>query len=85
MPRAGWLLLFAAVGCQSVSAEKPADTPADRFGPTPARVELTPARSALAAGREVLLVASVFDADGQPRRNRRVEWTVEGPGGAPCR
>ncbi len=79
MPRAGWLLLFA-VGCQSVSAEKPADTPADRFGPTPARVELTPARSTLAAGREVLLVASVFDDKGEPRRNRRVEWAVDGPG-----
>ncbi|MEZ6143081.1 MAG: hypothetical protein R3B84_21165 [Zavarzinella sp.] len=27
-----------------------------------------------------LLVATVFDADGLPLRNRRVEWTIEGPG-----
>ena len=27
-----------------------------------------------------VLIATVYDADGIPRRNRRVEWMVEGPG-----
>ena len=83
MPRAGWLLIVALAGCQGVSSERPADpdrAPADRFGPTPARVELTPARTELAAGKDQLLIATVFDADGDPRRNRRVEWKLTGPG-----
>ena len=83
MPRAGWLLIVAVAGCQSVAAEKPADPdrPAgDRFGPTPARVELTPARSPVAPGKDLLLVATVFDEKGDPRRNRKVEWSLTGPG-----
>lgn len=84
MPRAGWVLIVVVVaGCQSVTAEKPADGDRrllDRFGPVPDRVELTPARSTVLPGKDVLLIATVFDADGDTRRNRRVEWSVSGPG-----
>src|SRR5262249_27574830 len=31
-------------------------------------------------GTPIVLVATVFDKDGQPRRDRRVEWILEGPG-----
>lgn len=31
-------------------------------------------------GSQIVLVATVYDKDGQPRRDRRVEWIVDGPG-----
>jgi hypothetical protein len=31
-------------------------------------------------GSQIVLVATVYDGDGQPRRSRRVEWMVDGPG-----
>lgn len=31
-------------------------------------------------GSQIVLVATVYDKDGQPRRDRRVEWMIEGPG-----
>lgn len=31
-------------------------------------------------GSQIVLVATVYDKDGQPRRDRRVEWMIDGPG-----
>ncbi|HVK07812.1 MAG TPA: hypothetical protein VM597_03440 [Gemmataceae bacterium] len=44
------------------------------------RIEVRPeAITAPARGTQVL-IATIYDADGKPRRKRRVEWIVEGPG-----
>jgi len=50
------------------------------FDPKACRLELTPAQSTCKPGGEQVFVATVYDKDGQPRRSRRVEWMVEGPG-----
>jgi uncharacterized repeat protein (TIGR01451 family) len=50
------------------------------FDPKACRIEVTPADSTAPLGAQVVLVASVLDKDGQPRRSRRVEWMLEGPG-----
>jgi uncharacterized repeat protein (TIGR01451 family) len=50
------------------------------FDPKAARVEVTPADSTAPLGAQIVVVASVVDKDGQPRRSRRVEWILEGPG-----
>ena len=40
-----------------------------------------PQRQATAPlGSQIVLVATVYDKDGQPRRDRRVEWMIDGPG-----
>ena len=50
------------------------------FDPKAASVEVTPAACSAAVNTDHVLIATVFDADGQPRRKRRVEWILEGPG-----
>lgn len=51
------------------------------FDPRAAKLELTPSGQANAPlNSQIVLVASVLDKDGTPRRSRRVEWTLEGPG-----
>jgi uncharacterized repeat protein (TIGR01451 family) len=51
------------------------------FDPRAAKIEVTPSGQANAPlNSQIVLVASVLDKDGTPRRSRRVEWTVEGPG-----
>lgn len=50
------------------------------FDPKAARIEVTPADSTAPLGAQVVVVATVLDKDGQPRRSRRVEWMLEGPG-----
>jgi uncharacterized repeat protein (TIGR01451 family) len=50
------------------------------FDPRAIRLEVTPAQSSQKPGGHQILVATVYDADGTPRRGRRVEWMVEGPG-----
>jgi hypothetical protein len=50
------------------------------FDPKAVRLELTPAQSTCKPGGEQVFVATVYDRDGQPRRSRRVEWMIEGPG-----
>jgi uncharacterized repeat protein (TIGR01451 family) len=50
------------------------------FDPHACRIEVRPeAVTAPARGTQVL-IATIYDADGKPRRKRRVEWIVEGPG-----
>ena len=50
------------------------------FDPKAVSIEVTPAQSTVATGSDHVLIATVADADGQPRRKRRVEWILEGPG-----
>jgi uncharacterized repeat protein (TIGR01451 family) len=45
------------------------------------RLGVTPSGQASAPlGAQIVLVATVYDKDGQPRRDRRVEWMIDGPG-----
>lgn len=50
------------------------------FDPKACRLEVVPQQTTSPPGSAVVLVASVYDKDGQPRRGRRVEWLLEGPG-----
>lgn len=51
------------------------------FDPKSHRLEVKPGGFVNAPlGSQIVLVATVYDKDGTPRRDRRVEWIVEGPG-----
>jgi uncharacterized repeat protein (TIGR01451 family) len=51
------------------------------FDPKACRLEVTPNGTATAPlEAQIVLVATVYDKDGQPRRDRRVEWILQGPG-----
>ncbi len=50
------------------------------FDPKACKIEVTPADSTAPLGAQVVVVATVADKDGQPRRSRRVEWMLDGPG-----
>jgi uncharacterized repeat protein (TIGR01451 family) len=44
------------------------------------RLEVRPLDCMVPVRGEQVLVATIFDDDGKPRRKRRVEWMIEGPG-----
>src|SRR5437868_3605417 len=50
------------------------------FDPKACKLEVNPPQATAPLGSQIVLVATVYDKDGQPRRSRRVEWVVEGPG-----
>lgn len=50
------------------------------FDPNAVRLDVTPLQASNRPGKQQVLVATVYDADGQPRRARRVEWSIDGPG-----
>ena len=50
------------------------------FDPRAIRLEVTPTQCNNKPGTHQVLVATVYDADGNARRGRRVEWMIEGPG-----
>ena len=51
------------------------------FDPKACKLEVTPNQQVTAPlGASIVLVGTVVDKDGQPRRSRRIEWVVEGPG-----
>lgn len=50
------------------------------FDPRAIRLEVSPTQASNKPGANQILVATVYDADGTPRRGRRVEWMIEGPG-----
>ena len=50
------------------------------YDPKACRIELTPLKCDNPTGTQQVLIASVVDADGMPRRSRRVEWMIDGPG-----
>jgi hypothetical protein len=50
------------------------------FDPEAARLEVRPLRSTTPVGTQYLVIATVLDEKGKPRRKRRVEWMLEGAG-----
>ncbi|HEY2909947.1 MAG TPA: hypothetical protein VGI99_06860, partial [Gemmataceae bacterium] len=50
------------------------------FDPKAAKLTVTPTDATAPVGSQIVLVATVCDKDGNPRRSRRVEWVLEGPG-----
>ena len=50
------------------------------FDPNARKLDVSPQNATAPLGSHLVLVATVSDTDGQPRRSRRVEWVVEGPG-----
>ena len=50
------------------------------FDPFACRIELTPGQCTNPINGQQVLIASVVDGDGKPRRSRRVEWILDGPG-----
>ena len=50
------------------------------FDPRAHRLEVTPRDGTAPLGANIVLVATVYDEDGDPRRSRRVEWVLDGPG-----
>lgn len=51
------------------------------FDPKAYKVEVTPSDQIQAPmGSAIVLVGTVFDKEGQPRRSRRIEWLLEGVG-----
>jgi len=51
------------------------------FDPKACKLEVCPGPQVTAPlGSQIVLVATVYDKDGQPRRSRRVEWVLDGPG-----
>jgi hypothetical protein len=85
--RIAWVLAAAACaagGCHTPDAPRidlpSADLIRAKIGPTAARLEVSPAQAANPTRSRQVLVATVYDADGKPRRNRRVEWVIDGPG-----
>src|SRR5580698_5101158 len=51
------------------------------FDPKACKLEVTPDGVVTAPlGAQIVLIGTVSDKDGQPRRSRRIEWLVDGPG-----
>lgn len=50
------------------------------FDPFACRLEVRPKEPSIGVGNSQVLIATIFDASGQPRRARRVEWMLEGKG-----
>jgi uncharacterized repeat protein (TIGR01451 family) len=50
------------------------------FDPHAVRLDVVPLESTSPARSSIVLLATVLDEKGQPRRNRRVEWMLEGAG-----
>jgi hypothetical protein len=50
------------------------------FDPKAAKLEVTPTSRTVPTRTQQVLVATVRDKDGTPRRKRRVEWILDGPG-----
>lgn len=52
----------------------------ENFDPYAVRLEVRPLQATNPVGAQQVLIATVLDRNGQPRRSRRVEWMLEGPG-----
>lgn len=44
------------------------------------RLEVRPTEASAAVGKQLLIVATVYDEQNKPKAHRRVEWKLEGPG-----
>src|SRR5262249_58517636 len=51
------------------------------FEPHAFRIEMRPRLCNSPVGGTQVFIATVYDEAGVPRRHRRVEWMIEGPGG----
>ncbi|GBD35579.1 Large cysteine-rich periplasmic protein OmcB, serovar C [bacterium HR36] len=52
----------------------------ENFDPYAVRLEVRPLQATNPVGGQQVLIATVLDRNGQPRRGRRVEWMLEGSG-----
>lgn len=50
------------------------------FDPNSKRLEVRPEQTTIPIRGSQVVIATIYDADGKPRRGRRVEWMIEGPG-----
>jgi uncharacterized repeat protein (TIGR01451 family) len=50
------------------------------FDPYACRLEVRPLEASNPVGGQQVLIATVYDAQGRPRRGRRIEWMLEGVG-----
>ena len=50
------------------------------FDPHAVKLEVRPLESTSPVRTQHVIIATVYDENGNPRRNRRVEWLVEGTG-----
>lgn len=48
--------------------------------PTGKRLEVRPLETTMPVGKQLLLIATVYDDKNKPWSNRRVEWMIDGPG-----
>ena len=89
VPRSQWLVMLLLgsllAGCltnrPNGATERPLDvakgTEVSRSG---MRIEVRPAEVSTTVGKQLLLVATVYDENNKPHDHRRVEWKLEGPG-----
>jgi uncharacterized repeat protein (TIGR01451 family) len=61
-------------------AKPPGPSYFSNFDPHAVRLEVRPLESTNPVRTQHVLIATVYDEKGNPRRNRRVEWMVEGVG-----
>ena len=50
------------------------------FDPNSKRLEVRPEQTTIPIRGSQVVIATIYDAEGKPRRSRRVEWMIEGPG-----
>ncbi len=50
------------------------------FDPHAKRLEVRPSETSLVVGRQLVLLATIYDENNKPRTKRRVDWKIEGPG-----
>ena len=82
------LLGLTAAGClggasspSSLSPAKPADRGSSSgFDHHSKRLEVRPQDTSMPVGKQLLMIATVYDENDKPRHHRRIEWTVEGAG-----
>jgi hypothetical protein len=83
-PFAVMLSVLAAAGCAGTGLFQREDVSRGQiFGPfrsSASRLDLTPQSAARPTKKDVLLIASVYDAEGKPLKRQSVEWTIDGPG-----
>lgn len=78
------LLILVSTGCTGDGLfRRDSVARGQSFGPfssKAARLDVTPQNAAHPTKKDILFVATVYDADGSTLRRREVEWMIEGPG-----
>jgi uncharacterized repeat protein (TIGR01451 family) len=72
--------LLVSAGCASGKLTLNGTGSGTDFDRHAKRLEVRPAEASAAVGKQMLLIATIYDEDNKPRRKRRVEWKIEGPG-----